>query len=147
MTTLRVHIIQTEHYLQRYDTVGDWYYSDFSDGDLFVKVSTLPDRREMWLIAIHELIEAALCETAGVDQERVDNFDMSQEPSFEGEPGDQPSAPYYRQHQIASGIERLLAVEMGVDWLTYERHCQEAGQPSPRVESPPQPLIDDDIPF
>jgi hypothetical protein len=99
----------------------------------------------MWLIAIHELIEAALCEVAGITEKQVDEFDMSAEiQDFAGEPGDLHDAPYYRQHQIASGIERLLAAEMGVDWLTYERHISEVGQP-PRVDLPSEPLIDDDI--
>lgn len=124
---LNVHIVETDHWLQRYDTVGDWYISEALDRDLFIKVSTLPDRREMWLVAIHELIEAALCEVAGITAEEVDSFDMNYSNVVDAppEPGDCPAAPYYRQHQIASGIERLLAAEMGVDWLTYERHVQE----------------------
>jgi hypothetical protein len=32
-----------------------------------------------------------------------------------------PKAPYYRQHQIATAVERLLAVELGVDWGAYDR--------------------------
>jgi len=36
-----------------------------------------------------------------------------------GEPGDDPRAPYYREHQFASGMERLMAAELGVDWQQY----------------------------
>lgn len=36
------------------------------------------------------------------------------------EPGDSPDAPYYKQHQIATSVERLLAAELGVDWTAYE---------------------------
>jgi DNA polymerase elongation subunit (family B) len=39
----------------------------------------------------------------------------------DSEPGDDPKAPYYRQHQIATAVERLLAVELGVDWGAYDR--------------------------
>jgi hypothetical protein len=118
---LVVVISSCPHEEQRYDTCGDWYYTE--QKALSVTVSELEDRRHMWLVAIHELIEAALCEVAGITERQVDDFDMHQE--HEGEPGDQPTAPYYRQHQIASGIERLLAAEMRVDWLAYEKAIEE----------------------
>jgi hypothetical protein len=35
--------------------------------------------------------------------------------------GEDSKAPYYRQHQIATTVERLLAVELGVDWGAYDR--------------------------
>jgi hypothetical protein len=35
------------------------------------------------------------------------------------EPGDDPRAPYYREHQFASGMERLMAAELGIDWQQY----------------------------
>lgn len=101
-----------------------------------IVVSELPDHREMLLIAIHELIEWTLCQFAGISNEEIDDFDKnhllhhskpeSSNKTFAAdEPGDCTAAPYYRQHQIASGIERLLAAELGVDWLTYERHIEE----------------------
>ena len=126
---LRVRIREIDHREQRYDTCGDWQW--LAPGypsphpTLMVTVSTLPDRREMFLVAIHELIEAFLCGCAGITEAQVDVFDLSQEYYFEGEPGDQPAAPYYKQHQFATGIERILAAEVGVNWLEYERHIQE----------------------
>jgi hypothetical protein len=153
---LAVHIIAIEHYLQRYQTVGDWYTTDWKpDNDIFIKVSKLADRREMWLIAIHELIEMALCEVAGITTQQVDDFDMEQgdwkgvHPKYtypaDTEPGDMSEAPYYRQHQIATGIERILAAEMGVLWTEYERHIELVGQ---EVLAPTSADIpEDDIPF
>jgi hypothetical protein len=139
------------HRRQRYDTCGDWFVGEKAYGeDVWIKVSTLPDRREMWLIAIHELIEACLCEVAGITQAQVDDFDMraGQDNRLDNlEPGDNAQAPYYRQHQIASGIERLLAAELGVDWLTYERHIEELSSGSSIDPPPSEPLLDDDIPF
>lgn len=93
-----------------------------------IKVSHLKDRREMFLIAIHELIEAFLCECAGITEQQVDDFDMNyaeKAVSDPDEPGDYPKAPYYHQHQIATGIERILAAEAGVSWLEYEKHIEE----------------------
>jgi hypothetical protein len=131
---LRVVIRSVLYKNQRYNTCGDWYESDYYSFEtgaqraLEITVSELPDRREMFLVAIHELIEAFLCECAGVTEQAVDQFDYGFEqmrvPS-DGEPGDQITAPYYRQHQIATGIERILAAEAGVDWLTYEQHIKE----------------------
>lgn len=73
----------------------------------------------------HELVEAILCLKRKIDPKAVDLFDMRFEsqraPGDTGEPGDDPQAPYFREHQFATKIERMLAEEMGVDWETYER--------------------------
>jgi len=75
------------------------------------------------------MIEAYLAIHAGVSPAAVDRFDKAYEAKRkrgdDSEPGDDPKAPYYRQHQIATGIERLLAVELGVDWSTYDREVIE----------------------
>jgi hypothetical protein len=117
---MRIIIDTIPHSDQRYNTVGDYFESQDA---VCINVSQLADRREMLLIAIHELCEWALCDVAGVSLAEIDAFDMHWRGS--GEPGDSPTAPYHRQHQIATVIERILALEMGVDWLEYERHIQE----------------------
>jgi len=143
---LNISIQSIPHYQQRYDTCGDYF--DASEGEgVVINVSELPSRREMLLVAIHELIEMALCEAEGVGFEEIDEFDREHEASLpkgdETEPGDRSDAPYYKQHQIASGIERILAAEMGVDWLTYSRHVEELN-----YSQPVEPInYDDDIPF
>ncbi len=118
------------HSEQRYNTCGDYYFDEgpidigASDGPtLRIRVSELKDRREVLLIAIHELIEWALCDSVGISNQVIDEFDLV----YKGgkEPGDEFQAPYYYQHQVATGIERILAAEMGVDWLAYERHINE----------------------
>lgn len=121
-------LLETPHDQQRYDTCGDWYTSSWAG--LVIKVSHLKDRREMFLVAIHELIEAFLCECAGVTEAEVDQFDNGHaQMALKGEePGDCITAPYYRQHQIATGIERILAAEVGVSWLEYEKHIEELSQ-------------------
>ena len=117
-------IIETiPHEAHRYTTVGDWYYD--SDGVLHIKVSKLSDWRREMLIAIHELVEVLTCKNDGVTQEVVDKFDMEFEANRkegnEDEPGDDPSAPYVNQHCLATGIERILAQQWGVNWKEYER--------------------------
>ena len=113
---MRVVLEIVEHARQRYATCGDW---QFVDGELRIKVSRLPQMSFEYLVAIHELIEAVLCAAAGVKESDVDRFDMQFK--GDGEPGDDPSAPYYRQHQIATEVEKYLAAELGVDWGEYER--------------------------
>ena len=137
---MRILIRSIPHQAQRYNTCGDWYWWDANipagyipagEDSLVIKERTLHIRvsmlkaREMWLVAVHELIEALLCDYAGVSMADVDAFDT--EFKGEGEPGDDINAPYYRQHQIATGIERMLAAELGVAWREYEEHINELG--------------------
>jgi hypothetical protein len=107
---------------QRYATCGDWITSPHSPS-LAIRVSRLEDKREMWLVAVHELVEALLCEHAGVTSDQVDAFDLKFE--GDGEPGDDPAAPYHSQHATATAIERILAEQLGVDWDEYGRHIEE----------------------
>lgn len=94
------------------------------------------------LVAHHEYTEALLCLTAGIKQEDVDAFDKAYENAREernviapcgcpmtddSEPGDDEHAPYYKQHQIATGFERILAAELGVSWADYEQAVQSCG--------------------
>lgn len=109
------------HEHQRYETVGDWWIAP--DGKWRIRVSRMEDWRHVVCVAIHELVEMALCQQDGVSQTLVDQFDQVYEESrAEGdtsEPGDDPAAPYYKQHGIASGIERIVATALGVDWNKY----------------------------
>jgi len=120
---MNVAIQTVDHEDQRYDTVGDWRFAD--DGSLKITVSQLGDARYNALVAVHELVEALLCQHDGVDQDEVDAFDVAFEAARQegnvDEPGMDPHAPYHFQHRIADGIERLLAVELEVDWSHYER--------------------------
>lgn len=110
------------HNDQRYATVGDWFYD--KDGTIKIRVSNMGNWRYEAAVVVHELVEFLTCWSAGVKQEDVDDFDME----FEGrrelgdlsEPGDDPRAPYVRQHCFATGIERLLVSELGLAWREYE---------------------------
>lgn len=126
-------IIETiPHENHRYTTVGDWFYDN--DGTLHIKVSKLSDERREVLIAVHELVEVVLCKQAGITVEQVDKFDMETfdyKDHPDEEPGDDPSAPYVKQHCIATGVERILAAELGVNWKEYEDELGEL----PEVET------------
>ena len=113
--SLNIEIKTIPHQDQRYDTCGDWLI----DGDnITILVSDLGDWRLEYLVADHELREALLCRHRGISPKVVDDFDTSWK--SEGEPGDDPQAPYKREHFFATSIERLTAAELDVDWAEYE---------------------------
>ncbi len=110
------------HKCQRYPTVGDWQHLP---GGLHVSVSDTGDRTSNFLVAIHEIVEAFLCDVNGVSEQDVDEFDMLFEKNREdgclNEPGDSPKAPYHVQHKVADLVERMVALQAGVNW---EKHCE-----------------------
>lgn len=122
---MKLSVIQTlPHRLQRYDTVGDWQILEFPSGPRFtIRVSETGDWKLNFLIGLHELIEATLCKSTGVTEAQVDAWDLKWD--AEGEPGEDPRAPYYHQHQFASTIERMVASAMGVNWEAYEARIRE----------------------
>lgn len=73
-------------------------------------------------VAYHELREYLVCKHKGIRQQEVDSFDMSF--SGEGEPGDDPKAPYFLEHQYATRDERLLVSDLGLDWNEYEESIE-----------------------
>lgn len=119
---MKITIETIPHDQQRYPTVGDWMWEP--SGDLTIKVSELGDWRYNALVGLHELVEVLKCKHDGVTQESVDAFDIAYEKARaeddDSEPGDSPDAPYKAQHCLATGIERILAAELGVDWKAYD---------------------------
>lgn len=121
----RIVIEAIPHNDQRYETCGDWFYND--QGELVIRVSQTNIKQEL-LIALHELVEAMLCNFKGISESVVTDFDLKFEsmrtafPSIVGdrEPGDDDTAPYFHEHAMASRIEKWLAESMGVDWNKYE---------------------------
>ncbi len=108
-------LIKTIHHSeQRYNTAGDY---ETKDGSTEIRVSELGNEDMEFLIAIHELVESYLCKQAGVTDDEIDEFDFI----FNGRsPGDDPTAPYHRQHVLATEIEKKLAAELGIDWVEYD---------------------------
>jgi|GEM_PF-2368109 len=115
------------HTSQRYNTVGDYWIDD--NGVRQIRLSDLGDPYYEKLVLIHELVEITLNQKAGVTDAMVDEFDFAFEedraPNDESEPGDDPRAPYYEQHQFASKVEREMAEQLGVDWDAYGERVEE----------------------
>lgn len=123
---LKINVRTIPHDAQRYPTTGDYWEDE--DGTLQVRLSDLGDRRLEFLVAIHELLEFELCRMRGISEETITRFDLKFEEEIaaglrdeDDEPGEDPEAPYRREHAFAEKIERLIAKEMGVSWRDYER--------------------------
>lgn len=118
----RIIIEVIPHDQHRYTTVGDWFTNE--NGELVIRVSELSDWRREYLVAIHELVEVMQCRNDDVTEKQVDDFDISFEnhrkPDNESEPGDDPRAPYRKQHCLATGVERIAAAALDVVWKEYE---------------------------
>jgi len=104
----------------------DWYWDE--NGDLQVRVSPLSDWRHEVLLGIHEAVEAVMCRHDGVTQEQVDAFDVEYDKAHAVDinAGDDPNAPYKKQHTFATAIERILAGALSVDWKTYDDEIQKS---------------------
>ena len=88
----------------------------------------MKNRKYELLVAIHELIEQALCEDRGISNEEITAFDKRFEAeralglhTLDAEPGFDPYAPYMKEHAFATKVERMLARELDVDWDEYDR--------------------------
>jgi hypothetical protein len=115
----------------RYPTAGDWEW--LPDGALMLKVPEYGGRDvSVLLVAIHEMIEAYLCKRDGVTDEQVTRFDV-ENPKLD-EPGDDPRAPYHRQHVVAMALEREAAIATSTDWATHDKWVMDAGNEVERIE-------------
>ena len=101
---------------------ADWFWDN--KGDLQVRVAPMSCWRFEILLAIHEAVEAIMCKHNGVSQHQVDEFDqrydLAHPHTDDSEAGDDPAAPYEREHCFATAIERILCAEMGVHWKIYD---------------------------
>lgn len=118
---MNIHITVIPESEQRPEVNGcDWFWDD--KGDLQVRVSPLSDWRREVLLGIHEAVEAIMCKHNGVTQQQVDAFDIEYDKThtFDVNAGDDPAAPYAREHCFATAIERILCAELDVNWLEYD---------------------------
>lgn len=110
------------HDQQRYETVGDWWFTP--TGDIEIRVSDMGNPQYEFLVAYHEQCEVMMCINEGITVEEVDAFDIEFEKNRAednaDEPGDDPKAPYRKQHFAATTLERQMAANLGVDWKLYE---------------------------
>ena len=120
---MEIHIKTIPESDQRYSTAGDYWHDE--DGVLQIRLSDDMPKYPQELVLIHELVEIFLCQKDGIKFEDIDNFDMNIFPlrnrEEDDEPGDEPDAPYRKQHRRASIIEHMLANMMGLDSYGFIR--------------------------
>lgn len=101
-------------------TGADWWIDE--GGILQIRIAIELPELERHALALHEYSEALLCIHDGVTVAQVDEFDKK----FKGEhivdvnAGDDPLAPYARQHTFATAIERIFTGAVGLKWKPYE---------------------------
>jgi len=119
---MRITIQSVPHEWQRHDQCGDWIFDE--QGTLYITVSELGDDRMNFLVALHEAVEAMLCQHLGIPETAVSAFDqaMIESPNeYADDPGHDPKAPYHDPHVFAEIIERAVAQRLGVNWQEYEK--------------------------
>jgi hypothetical protein len=118
-----------EHSQHRYETVGDWIVDNQNIPAFTILVSDMGNPDYAFLVSLHEMVEMYLCWKRKISQSSVDSFDMAyKEKRIDGdfsEPGDDPSAPYFNEHQFATKVEKQMAEQLGVDWETYNTTVEE----------------------
>ena len=110
------------HQRQRYATLGDYVYGIKKDR---LKTDVLiSEELGVWYslaVAIHELCEIVLCAKKGVKEQDITDFDMAF--TGPGEPGDDPKAPYFNEHQVATIVEKAVIKALGGVWQVYDDRC------------------------
>ena len=120
MARLLLKVELVKHEEQHYKTAGDWQIG--ADGCICIKVSDTGYRMDALLIALHEAVEAILCDAHNVLEADVDAFDIAfalEHKLSDEEPGEDPLAPYRREHAVADAVERIVAVAADECWREY----------------------------
>lgn len=127
---MRILIETVPHKRNRNNQVGDYRYLE--DGTLYVTVSDLGDDNMNWLIGIHEMIEERTSKNEGISEHEITEYDEKYEKKRENglvdinsENGFSSDCIYKKYHTIATGIEMILAAQLGVDWTEYEQKVNE----------------------
>jgi hypothetical protein len=111
-----VHVKVIPHDQQRYDTCGDWWWEGEDGETLQVRISDMGNPLYEQCVLMHELTEVLLCKHRSISTEMVDAWDTAY---GEGEPGDDPKAPYHKEHDAGNVVERFMAFQFGIDWDEY----------------------------
>lgn len=124
------------HDQQRYDTLGDWQFKEMEQEgirweQLDISISQTGNKKYNFLLGLHEFVEAMMCHMVGVTTAMVDSWDITGEGRLLEDPGDDPRAPYHKQHKVATMVEHLVALMMNVDWVDYEEALSQIGQKEP----------------
>lgn len=128
---MNIEIKTISHNHQRYPTCGDYYYED---NKTKIFISDMKNEKYEFLVAIHEQIEEFLTRLHRIKEEHITKFDKqfenNRQPGDYSEPGNDILAPYYREHQFATIIEKMIAAELKVNWEDYEKAIINLDEPT-----------------
>lgn len=128
---MKIIIESIPHSQQAYETCGDWRWTP--DGTLHIRVSEEMGAKSCSAVILHELFEVlALCKGDELPKterdlltEKVDCFDKNWNGDLEAdEPGDDPKAPYHREHSLSTAVERIAVSEFGMSWKEHEKNVE-----------------------
>ena len=109
--------------------------SKIEANDISIILPTQGDWREDTLLLLHALIEETLIRANQVNPIAISQFDTKFAAKVDKaqlphgiESGDEPNAPYAFEHCVATGIERVVAALIGVQWKEYREHIAEQPQ-------------------
>lgn len=107
------------HNEQLYDTVGN-YIENNGMGVWDIEISEMSKWEYESLVLVHELVEMILTKHRKISWKSIDKFDMGLGKDL-SEPGNDKRAPYFKEHQFATRIEKMLCNELGIDWNKYDK--------------------------
>ena len=123
---LRAKLQSVSTALIRNKQCGDWRFG--KRGSIVALSARMEDPRSEVAVSIHEFIEAWLCRDAEISDEEVTAFDLKFElerteglHSDSAENGDDPRAPYRKQHVAATKVEKAVCKALGLSWAD---HCK-----------------------
>jgi hypothetical protein len=120
---MKIQLRTIPHTKQKYETCGNYWVDQ--NGVRQIRVSDMGNEDYAFLVGLHEQIEQHLCLKRGITEESISAFDIAYEANRpegdESEPGDHPDSPYRKEHFFATNIERMIALELGVDFAEYSK--------------------------
>jgi hypothetical protein len=106
---------------QRYPTSGDYFYEP--DGTLVFRITEQVKDEYTTMILIHEMFEELTTRMNGITEQEIMDFDLEFEKNRtedSGEPGDDPNAPYFKYHVLATKVERMICKAIGISFKKYD---------------------------
>lgn len=115
------------HKDQAYETVGNYWMDE--DGVMQIRISEMNNQFYEIMVAVHEIVEWALCIQEGITEKEITEFDLAFESNRQkgnlDEPGFEINAPYYKQHCFATSVELGMCAMVGEDFKKYDKTVNE----------------------
>ena len=110
---------------QQYTTLGDYCKTKYG---VRFKITDIGNQDFENLIFLHEYNEYLLTQKRGITIKQITDFDLQWEVLYykhlntTQEPGDDPKAPYHKEHEFAKLIEREICEQLGYSWEEYDNY-------------------------